>query len=128
MYMPHYEPPFVFGSQHDYLTANDFVLSLPRGIQDKKTLLSQYSRAGRFPEYFGNNWDALTDCLRDFSWIKQSRILIVHDDLPLADNEKELLTYIKILDTAVKLWKKGGQHKLVIVFPQEVEANVARLI
>jgi hypothetical protein len=119
---------FVFDAENGHVAAEDFVLRLPQGIQDKTTLFSHCSKAGQFPVYFGNNWDALNDCLRDFSWINQRRILIVHSDLLLASNEKELLTYLGILDTAVKFWEQREGHKLVVIFPREAKATVAGLL
>lgn len=38
-------------------------------ILTKDDLLSQVARVMRFPEYFGHNWDALDECLRDMSWL-----------------------------------------------------------
>jgi len=37
---------------------------------DKADFLVQLSKAMRFPEWFGGNWDALADCLKDLSWIQ----------------------------------------------------------
>ncbi len=116
--------PFVFGIESVQLTAEDFALRLPKGIQNKTGLFSHFAKGGHFPAYFGNNWDALNDCLRDFSWLSQKRILIVHDDLPLSDNEKELLTYLEILDAAVTFWKRHEQHELLVIFPQATEAII----
>jgi hypothetical protein len=126
--MSYTEHQFVFGAENGHLSAGDFVLRLSAGIQDTPSLFSHYVEAGHFPTYFGHNWNALNDCLRDFSWIDQKRILIIHDDLPLSNNESELLTYLEILADAVDLWKRHEQHELLVVFPQEVEAAVARLL
>jgi len=126
--MSYTELPFVFGSKKDHVVAEDFVLSLPEGIESKSDLLSHYAGAGHFPAYFGNNWDALNDCLRDFSWIRQKRIVIIHNDLPLSNNAKELLTYLEILADAVKFWKRHEQYELLIVLPMKTEATVARLL
>lgn len=34
-------------------------------VLDKKILLASIAKACDFPSYFGNNWDALWDCLTD---------------------------------------------------------------
>ena len=34
----------------------------------KKDFLGRVSRAMNFPDWFGGNWDAFTDCLKDLSW------------------------------------------------------------
>ena len=35
------------------------------GCDNKAELLARFARALHFPDYFGHNWDALSDCLRD---------------------------------------------------------------
>jgi hypothetical protein len=43
----------------------------------EEELLNEYCTKFEFP-YFGFNWDALTDCLRDLGWIEQKNIFIYH--------------------------------------------------
>ena len=73
-----------------------------------------------FPDYFGFNWDALSECIRDFHWITQQGIVLVHDELPAID-EASLLIYMNILIDAVNDWKEGEEHYLEIVFPKNAE-------
>jgi hypothetical protein len=68
-----------------------------------------------FPGYFGFNWDALSDCLRDFHWIDEKIIVIVHDELPNIP-VAELKIYLDILCDAVIDWKPGEAHSLKVVF------------
>ena len=37
------------------------------GCSDKATLLARLAAALQFPDWFGHNWDALSDCLTDLS-------------------------------------------------------------
>lgn len=47
-----------------------FVSSIDaRKIDSEKGLLDAVSQAMRFPGYFGKNWDALDECLRDMAWL-----------------------------------------------------------
>jgi len=39
-----------------------------RACAGKSQLLEQLGEAMRFPDWFGNNWDALADALTDLSW------------------------------------------------------------
>ena len=49
-------------------------------IDDKGKLLGAIAASMQFPSYFGGNWDALEECLRDLSWLGGSGYaLIVRD-------------------------------------------------
>ena len=93
-----------------------WVASIPAYVVDRQGLFNVLARELRFPEYFGKNWDALSDLLRDFHWLHQRRIVIVHHDLPLSQ-ERERKTYLEILDESVKGWKSKEKHELIVVFP-----------
>ena len=41
------------------------------GMYDELEILLQ------LPNYFGRNWNALDECLTDFSWLPQERIIVV---------------------------------------------------
>jgi RNAse (barnase) inhibitor barstar len=47
-------------------------------INSKEELLKELNIKLKFP-YFGFNWDALYDLLRDFHWIDQKGIILVHE-------------------------------------------------
>ena len=84
---------FIYANQYSSVCEQqDFVLRIPAGIRSKVELLQSLANAGRFPEYFGRNWDDLLDCLRDLSWISNKSVVIVHSDLPLRDNAAECRT------------------------------------
>lgn len=120
----------------------DFVLRVPAGIRSKADLLAALASAGHFPDYFGGNWDALQDCLRDLSWISNRKVVVVHSDLPLRANPIECRTYLEILQTALADWAGSVSpdavepppewscvnHELRVVFPAEANAVVARLV
>jgi RNAse (barnase) inhibitor barstar len=82
------------------------------------------SRELKFPAYFGNNWDALSDCLRDLSWIKPHRVILLHEDSPPLE-AKDVVTYLDVLSECVRDWKSGENHELVVVFPREVPDALA---
>ncbi len=64
-----------------------------KAIEDKGDLLAAISDAFEFPDYFGGNWDALEECLRDLGgWLQADgyALVITHGeslwnrDAPLA--------------------------------------------
>ncbi|MBI3327336.1 MAG: barstar family protein [Nitrospinae bacterium] len=49
-------------------------------IGTEADLFSTVAAELRFPNYFGNNWDALDECLRDMDWLpSKGYVLFVRD-------------------------------------------------
>ena len=94
-----------------------FIARLPTNINGKEDLLKELSAKLNFPDYFGFNWDALYDCLRDLNWINQKEIVLVHDELPLLDNET-LKNYINLLYMTVQDWQISEEHQFEVVFSE----------
>lgn len=40
------------------------------GIRSERQLFSYFAAELAFPDYFGHNWDALDECMRDLSWVR----------------------------------------------------------
>jgi len=121
--------PFLFSDKpHTIATSDDFLLVIPQGILTKQQLLAHYASACSFPSYFGHNWDALEECLGDLSWIRPQRILIVHEDLPLANDDQQCRVYLDILAGAVELWNGDKSHGMLVVFPSTFLAAVSPLV
>lgn len=112
----------------NYIRNNNFKLyqNLPSSIKggvfivqdtsDKVALLENLKREIGFPDYFGKNWDALDEVLRDLNWLDDKNISIYHKQLPNLTKD-DLQTYMNILSTAVDFWNKTGERKLEIYFP-----------
>ncbi len=86
-------------------------------IRRKEELLQAVATALRFPEYFGNNWDAFEDCLRDMSWHPARGYLMVLDRFSrFADHAPdEFATALDILKDAAEFW--SGQGKAMVWTP-----------
>jgi hypothetical protein len=93
-----------------------YVAVLPSGIQRVEDLLIALYEQLKLPGYFGFNWNALSDCLRDFHWIEEKNIILVHTDLPKIE-KAELSIYLEILDECVENWKKDGSRAFTVIFP-----------
>jgi hypothetical protein len=116
--------PFLFG-EADEPCEDAFVLRIPKEIRTKQELLSSYAEIGRFPGYFGNNWDAFEELLSDFSWIDKRNIWITHEDLPLSNSEKELRIYLDILRSAIAE-SRATSRQLFVYFPPGVRDKIVR--
>lgn len=66
----HFEQPFDISTVISELGARGvaaFEISAA-DIGTKEALLAAVAKGMEFPDYFGKNWDALDECLRDMSW------------------------------------------------------------
>jgi RNAse (barnase) inhibitor barstar len=88
---------------------------VPAGILDSRTLLRAVADALSFPAYFGENWNALFDCLRDFHWTDKRNIVLIHEDMPAIPRD-EMKVYLEVLRDATNDWKVGEPHELVVIF------------
>lgn len=116
---------FLFTDDFEALRGKDtLLLMVPAGLADKAALLAWYAETLRFPSFFGENWDALIDCLRDLSWIGEKTIQIVHRDMPLANNPADQSIYLDILAEAVRAWKEDAAREFQIVFPARMQMSM----
>jgi RNAse (barnase) inhibitor barstar len=104
-----------------------FIATIQKGLKDKDSLLAALAIALNFPAYFGNNWDALFDCLRDFHWMDEPNIVIVHDDLPNLP-PTEIRIYLGVLRDAVQDWKPDETGSLQVVFNERDRATIERTL
>lgn len=78
------------------------------GVRDKPGFLTACARALHLPDWFGHNWDALSDCLRDLSWAApaRGRVLVLTHWQPYAHAAPgEWATVEEILGEAVTHWR-----------------------
>lgn len=101
--------------------------TIPDGIFDTDTLLQSIARALAFPAYFGENWNSLYDCLRDFHWSSKHEIMLIHEGLPKIP-PSDLKLYLEILRDAAADWGPGEPHRLTIIFDQTQEEHVRNML
>lgn len=119
--------PFIFNLDDVSSEQNTFVARIPAGVFTKEDLLNTLARELHFPNYFGQNWDALADCLRDFDWIETRQVVLLHEALPQL-NDDDLKTYIEILIFCVSDWSAGEKHELIVIFPDEAQKHIEAII
>jgi len=110
-----------------YDTSEVFFARLDPKIASTDELLKSIYYLLWFPGYFGFNWNALDDCLRDFHWINENKIVIVHDNLP-GIPDRDLKIYIEILKDAVMDWRKDDRHILEVIFQDKDMPYVANVL
>lgn len=96
------------------LTWLDMPLS---AVTDKTQFLALCKKQMKLPPHFGENWDALADCLRDFAWLK-SKGYVLH----LSGGEtfataaaQDYQTALAVLAEAAEFWKGRGTPFVVFV-------------
>jgi len=99
-----------------FASDTSFVGLIPTGISDDASLFKAVAKALRFPNYFGENWNALHDLLRDLSWIRQRDVILAHDEVPNIDSHS-LGLYLEVLSESIRDWRDGEDHKLIVYFP-----------
>ena len=84
-------------------------------VRTKTELLDVLRHGLAVPSWFGHNWDALHEGLRDLSWVPVRNVVLCHvaiPELPIA----ELKTYLGILSESVAN-PFTPDHSLRVVFP-----------
>jgi len=117
---------FIFKNKGETQAA--YQAEVPVGIKSKAALLEALFVVLRFPDYFGGNWDALDECIRDLSWLPKGDVVLHHNDLPMPDDHVSLSTYLVILEDAVDKWRAAGDRELFVVFPPKAEGVVRSLL
>jgi RNAse (barnase) inhibitor barstar len=81
-------------------------------------LMAEFARGLRFPDYFGKNWDALSDCLTDLSWLDDAHshlvVAIDHWDYCASPLLQE------ILQETVALWADSEIPLYVLLRSEQV--------
>lgn len=89
---------------------------------DKDMLMQRFAAAGRFPEWFGGNWDALADTLVDLSWLPAPGylLLVEHAGAWRDAHGEDFDTLLDILNEAAFRWaEEKTAFWALLPFPTE---------
>jgi hypothetical protein len=95
-------------------------------VTEKTALLRRIAAALGFPGWFGENWDALEDCLTDLSWREaQGQVLALEgfQFLP-ADELGEL---IDVMISAAEFWADQGKPFFAVFIDPQRSLGLADL-
>jgi hypothetical protein len=68
----------------------------------------------KFPDYYGENWNAFEECINDLNWIKEKSVVLIHKKMPnIPDDQRQI--YLDILKNAVESWELDKGHVLKVV-------------
>ena len=110
-----------------FTDAGGLIVRLPNKIRAKQKVLGALADGLRFPRYFGMNWDALEESLRDLAWLKVPRITLVHAELPFGQGENKTI-YLQILANVVAHWQGNEGLQFAVVFPTSCQEEIATLL
>jgi RNAse (barnase) inhibitor barstar len=85
------------------------VARIPYG--GKPVLLKAIAAELEFPEWFGENWDALEDCLSDLSWRKATGHVLLFEGAKAGDDFGVL---VDVLTSAAEYWAARGKPFIAV--------------
>ena len=79
-------------------------------MKTEMQLFDEFAAALQFPYYFGENWDALNECINDLSWMPAERFVLVITNAAeaLAETTDAFRTLMEILCDAGREWSKAS--------------------
>ena len=113
-------------------------------MRTDEALFNEVAAALQFPSYFGENWDALDECIADLEWLPPGAgyvLYVLHADQVLADETSwSIGVFVRVLNKAITEWATEvalGEwwdrppipfNVVLQVDPQSVEAGRSRWI
>jgi hypothetical protein len=100
----------------------DFLQIDFQNVKAKAGFLKKLAHALNFPDYFGMNWDALSDCLTDLSWKPATGYVLLLKNLGIfMENAPEDWKIAKsILDSSANYWKEKAVPFYIILTDQSL--------
>ena len=100
-----------------------------KNITRKEQLLNALATALRLPKHFGNNWDALEECLDDMDLPDADGVGLYYDhtDGLLEAHPDQFETLVEICRDAVASWKEDGRPFVVLFSGTKAPKGVTKL-
>lgn len=97
-----------YGFQLFYINGKD--------ITSKAEFLQAAAETMNFPDYFGDNWDAFTDCISDLSWLSAAGYILLYTQPDnFANNDpSEWSIALDVFQEAVEYWRETDTPMYVL--------------
>lgn len=100
---------------------------------DRDGMFDEFATALEFPAWFGRNWDAFLDCLRDLSWLADRGVVADRGVLVLwwrsgafeAAAPRAWRVATEVIDQAIADRVEAGLAPLYVVYPAHLPARPA---
>ena len=92
----------------------------------KRALMQRIAAALGFPDWFGENWDALEDCLTDMSWREAQGHVLVFEGFQFLPAD-EVGTLIDVLISAAEFWAGRAKPFFAVFIDPERTLMLAAL-
>ncbi len=105
----------------DELVAAGWATRLVDGaaMHDRASMFDEFAAGCEFPKWFGGNWDAFTDCLRDLSWIPGVGVVVLwrRSGAFAAADPRTWVDVGPIIDDAIESRTQIEVPPLFVVYP-----------
>jgi len=80
----------------------------------KSSMFTEFGKRLGFPSYFGRNWDAFEECIRDLEWLPARGYILVITcaDKLLSRNRKDFEIFVDIMNAAGAEWSSRSVENL----------------
>lgn len=78
-------------------------------LRNIEGLYKSFAEEMKFPNYFGNNFNALDDCLNDLDWLPDNGFLLIFENTAklLSDETEDTLhAFLELLKDTSQIWEK----------------------
>jgi hypothetical protein len=76
-------------------------------MRQRQGVFDQFAASLQFPHYFGENWNAFADCVRDLDWLRAGAIVVIvldSQDVLIDGDADEFSLLLTILSEAGNEW------------------------
>lgn len=103
------------------------VATMTKNIGNVRDLLTAAGVVLNFPPFYGKNFDAFWDCIRDID-LPQHKIVLLNQDLPQLP-EDDLETWITLLRDATLYWRRHSkEHVFEVWFPENAAEKIEAVL